>query len=324
MHASSVLGVDVGGTKVLVGLVQPDGTILERRRYPMNSSSQDSTLDSIEKAVADFLEQSTGPNPLAIGVGLVGQTNPQAGTWVQAINLPIHEPVQLALRLGERYSLPVAIDNDVHAAALAELRWGSGKNLLDFIYLNVGTGLAAGLVCGGQLVRGEANYAGEIGHMVVEPEGDWCACGQRGCLEPLASGGGMVGQASARLPNFPTSLLAIPASRGELTANHIFEAAEAGDPLAVFIADRAVRALGTALTSLIHALNPAAIVYGGGVVRDGWLMERVNQTIQDRLLPAARRSLKGIWASPLQTDQVGLLGAASLAWKKIEAMTHDR
>ncbi len=313
-----VLGVDVGGTKILAGLVSASGIILEARRCPMDASNQESVLATIDGALADFFDKQPGPHPLAIGIGLVGQTDPSTGAWVQAINLPIRSPVPLAARLGLRYGLPVALDNDVHAATLAELRWGGGQEYQDFIYLNVGTGLAAGLVSHGHLVRGAGNYAGEMGHMAVEPDGDLCTCGQRGCLEPLVSGAGLLAQVRLRLPDYPASPLAGPARSGDLSASQVFQAAEAGDPLAGQVASRAVRALSIALTGLIHLLNPEAILYGGGVVKDGWLMERVSASIQGKLLPAARRSLKGIWLSPLPADQVGLLGAASLAWAHID------
>jgi glucokinase len=313
-----VVGVDVGGTKILLGCAIRDGVVLQSRRYPMNKASQADTLESIESALADFLQYRwTGSRPKAIGVGLVGQTDPQAGIWVQAINLPITAPVPLADRWGERYGLPVAMDNDVHAATLAELRLGAGREAQDFIYLNVGTGLAAGLICNGQLVRGAGNYAGELGHMVIEPDGPRCACGMRGCLETLASGGGILDRVVEQLTDYPASDLAPLVARGNLTTDSIFRASEAGDPLAAEVSTRAVRALSLALTTLVNLLNPALIVYGGGVLRDGWMMARVSDFIAAHALPAVRGSLLGIYPSRLNPDLVGLLGATSLAWEHI-------
>jgi glucokinase len=310
----AVVGMDVGGTKILIGLVERDGTVLCARRYPMQRASAETTLHSIETALADFMRSlPPGAAPLAVGIGLVGQTDPQAGLWLNSINLRISQPVALGDLVRRRYGLPVALDNDVHAATLAEMRLGAGKDLLDFVYLNVGTGIAAGLVINGQLARGAANYAGELGHLAVEPDGDICSCGQRGCLEPIASGGGILAQVRTRLAaGEPSSLSA--ACQSGFTAGEVFRAAEAGDPLASLVAGRASRALGIALTGLVNLLNPALIIYGGGVVTDGWLMQRAGLYVMDHTLPVGRASLRGIVPSTLNPNQTGLLGAASLAW----------
>jgi glucokinase len=312
-----VVGVDVGGTKILVGCVGVDGAVHRSRWYPMDRTSQAATLDSIQSAVDDFLRVAwTGPAPLSMGVGLVGHTDPASGTWVHAMNLPIPTPVPLAAQMRERYGLPVWIDNDVHAATLAELRLGAGLETTDFIYLNVGTGLACGIVCNGQLVRGAANYAGELGHMAVEPEGDLCGhCGRRGCLEPIASGGGMLDQVRAQLADYPASLLHEPARSGRLTVADIFYAADARDALASAIAERAVRGLGIALVNLVNLLNPQLIVLGGSVFSEGWGVDRLRAHIAAMALPTASGSLQGIVPSRLSCGRVGLLGAASLAWE---------
>jgi glucokinase len=326
----TVLGVDVGGTKILVGAVTRSGEVLASRRYSMDRSTQALTLSSIQTAVADFMSTWAGPALLAVGLGVVGHTKPSAGLWVRAMNLPIHAPVPLGRLMRKQTGLPSVLDNDVHAATLAEIRWGIGKETKDFIYLNIGTGLAAGLVCNGQLVRGSANYAGELGHVLVDPGGSLCICGQRGCLEPICSGDGIVAQAREGLRDYPDSILFEPLRDETLTANQVFQAAESGDRLAIRITGKAVQALSTALTNLVNLLNPAVIVYGGGVLKDGnsmstsgsmstsWLMEKVGGLVSANALVTARRALKGIWPSSLNPERVGLLGAASLAWNYLE------
>jgi glucokinase len=299
-------------------MVDSEGKVIENRRYIMDRTDQNLTLKSIETALAHFLDIWTGPAPRAIGVGLVGHTRPSAGLWVRAINLPIQSPVPLRRLLREQTGLPVAIDNDVHAATLAEQRWGLGKGIRNFIYLNIGTGLAAGIVSDGMLVRGAANYAGELGHMVVDPGGLLCACGQRGCLEPICSGAGILEQVRTGLREYPNSTLFRAARGGTLTASQVFQEAEAGDRLAARITGKAVQALSTALTNLVNLVNPSAIFYGGGVVRDGWLMGKVSEFIFANVLVPARHALKGIWASRFDPEQVGLVGAASLAWNYLE------
>jgi glucokinase len=315
MSEPIVIGVDVGATKILAGTVTAAGEILTSRRSPMNSESRESTLRSIETAIEDLMSEWDGPRPLAIGVGLVGQVDPQAGIWLEAMNLPIKSPVPLGGQIGDRHGIPVALDNDVHAATLAEMRWGIGKESRDFIYVNVGTGISAGLVFDGQLLRGVKNYAGELGHMVVLPDGPLCPCGRRGCVEPIASGGGILTRFQELRADFPDSML--HAQRGSLTAQSIFQAADAGDPLAVKLSNDAVLALSIALTNLVNLLNPEWIVYGGGTLSDGWLIERVGLNVESQPLLMTRRALKGILTSRLNPEQVGLLGAACLAWELI-------
>lgn len=308
------MGVDVGATKILVGAVTRAGEIIASRRYKMEHDSQAATLASIHNALEDFWHDWNRDPPRGIGIGLVGQIDPRAGIWLEAMNLPIKSPVPLAGQVIDRYGIPATLDNDVHAATLAELRWGIGTESNDFIYLNIGTGASAGLVSQGQLLRGAKNYAGELGHMVVQPGGVLCPCGRRGCLEPIVSGGGLLARVKNEQANFPGSTLH---SLGEtLTTHEIFLAAETGDPLAGKLTKEAIEALSIALTNLVNLLNPEWIVYGGGTLSDGWLMQRVRGNVEAQPLAMIRRSLKGILPSRLDPDQVGLLGAASLAMNK--------
>lgn len=312
MSEAVVIGVDVGATKILVGAATRDGKILASRRSLMDGRSKTTTVQSIEDAITEFMNEWNSPRPLAMGIGLVGQIDPPAGLWLEAMNLPIKQPVPLGQQLSDRFGIPIALDNDVHAATLAEMRWGMGTESADFIYLNVGTGISAGLVLDGRLVRGTQNYAGELGHMVVQPDGPLCPCGRRGCVEPIASGGGMLARVEEQLIHFPDSVL--HRQEKALTTQSIFLAADAGDSLAIKIAGDAVEALSIALVNLVNLLNPEWIVYGGGTLSDGWLIERVRPIMGAQPLLMTRQSLKGILPSRLNPDQVGLLGAACLAW----------
>lgn len=152
--------------------------------------------------------------------------------------------------------------------------------------------------------------------MAVEPDGDLCGqCGRRGCLEPIASGGGMLDQVRAQLADYPGSLLHEPARSGRLTAGDIFGATDARDALARAIAERAIRGLGVALVNLVNLLNPQVIVLGGSVFSAGWGVDRLRAYVAAMALPTASGSLQGIVPSRLNVDRVGLLGAASLAWE---------
>lgn len=310
-----VIGIDVGGTKIAVGAVTRAGEIVRSERYPMDRSTQQTSLDSIQAALDGFMAAWSAPAPLALGFGVVGRTDPAAGVWVRAMNIPISEPVDMTARFGAPYGLRAAVDNDVHAATLAELYWGAGHHATDFVYLNVGTGTAAGLVTNGRLVRGVGNHAGEFGHTYTGIAPDVpCLCGRRGCLEPVASGGGLIERTRELLPAYAGSSLAAADAAGALNAHTIFVQADAGDPLAARLADDMVNALGIALTNLINLLDPQVIVVGGGVWADGWLLPRVQQIVQSTALWGALSDLQGIVPSSLNPDHVGLLGAATLAW----------
>jgi glucokinase len=311
MTKSIAVGLDVGGTKILAGIVSEDGEVLDSQRYAMDRTDQASSLASIHHALDDFLQRlSNGLEPAGIGIGTVGQIDSRNGVWVQAMNIPITTPVPLAEILRVKHGLPVSLDNDVHAATLAELKFGVGKRYDDFIYINVGTGIAIGMVSGRRLIRGAANYAGEVGHMSIEPDGDVCVCGRRGCLESIASGGGMIAYAHSRLPAFPSSTLAPHAVT--MTSSLIFTEAEKGDVFALMIRERALQALGTAIVNVANLLNPEAVILGGGVLRDAWIIKRLKVYAGTHCLPAVSRSLIHFDTTDLDTQQVGLLGAASL------------
>ena len=322
---SSVLGIDVGGTKILVGSVRLDGTVVAARRYPMDRRDRAHTLASILGAVeAYWSERRVDTPPAAIGVGLVGLTDPPNGLWLHSMSLHVDRPIDFRLDLGARYGLPVAVDNDVHAATLAELRFGVGRDVRDFIYLNVGTGLAGGVVCNGQLVRGVLNYAGELGHSLLGDSDDLCPCGRRGCVEMYASGGAIADHAQRAVERGRQTSLAPIAASGRLTSADVFRAAGTGDALALEIAERALRGVGDLLVNLVNLLNPAAVVLGGGVVSDGWLAPRLDAYVRRVALTNATRCLREIAPSSLPTDQVGLLGAATLAMEAMQASAKSR
>ena len=310
---SNIIGIDVGSTKVLIGKISGEGAVIESKRYHMDRSSRENAVNTVFSVLDDFLAGlDDGFKTAFIGIGAVGHIDTANGIWVHSMNIPIDKPVPITSMVQERFGIPAAIDNDVHCAALAELYLGAGKRTQNFIYLNIGTGIAAGMVCGGRLIRGSDNYAGELGHMKVELEGEPCVCGNSGCLEPIASGGGMIKQVVKRLGQYPDSVLNDIYKEGILTSRAIFKAADSGDRLAVIVSERAVRGLGTALVNMIILLNPEEVVLGGGVVSDNWLLERLEQHVRKNALPSAVKSLKGLALSELKPDYVGVLGAGCL------------
>lgn len=206
------LGMDLGGTKLLIGELSESGEILRARRYPTGYSTQQETVEGLLRSLEDYRRQAGFVGkPAAAGVGLVGTSDHKNGVWCSLSHLP-GDNIPLAAMLEERLGVPAAIDNDVRSAATAELLLGWGRKSRDFIYLNVGTGLAAGFVTGGHIIRGARNMAGEVGHTVMDlHSADACGCGRLGCCENVVSGMGFTYQARRLAPQYPETRLPLPA-----------------------------------------------------------------------------------------------------------------
>ena len=308
-----VLGVDVGGTKILIGLMDGQHNLIEPRSFPTGTANQQAVIASISDAIEIYIA-NLAQKPAAIGLGLAGYVNAAAGIWEDAMNLRIEDPVPICDMFSKLFDIPVFADNDVRTATMAEIQMGAGQRTKDFIYINIGTGIAAGMVCGGHLIRGVSNYAGELGHMV---SGTWergCKCGRKGCLEPMASGGGIIQAAKEGLKHYPNSSL-----KGfNIHAGIVYKEAEKGDELARMIAEDAIRALEESVVNLVNLLNPSLIVFGGGALEQGLIFSRVKRYVYENSLPAAAQALEDICLSVLNPAEVGVMGACILAKHKLE------
>ena len=318
MENRKVLGIDVGGTKILIGLLDEKNTIIEQRRYPTVSTNQKTVITSVFDAIEHYRETvASVHDPVAAGIGLVGHVNTQTGVWENSISLKINDPVPICETLEKKYKIPFFADNDVHAATLAEIRFGAGKQVKDFIYMSIGTGIAAGIVCNGQLVRGASNYAGEVGHMTVSNiSGPVCKCNRQGCIEPVVSGGGIVRSAVSLLEQYPDSALKGFYDSNTLHAGVVYDEAEKGDKLSLLIVDNVINALEETLTNLVNLLNPAMIVFGGGALSQKLILGQIKDNIYKNALPVAVRALNEICISGLDANTLGLLGACTLALKE--------
>lgn len=318
MDMDWVLGVDVGGTKILIGRVARDGTIEGERRYPSRRGTQQSATGAVMDAVRGYCTVLSDV-PRAVGLGLVGQVDPRAGIWVHSMGTPIREPFPICDLLCAELGLPCYADNDVHCATLAEMQFGIGQTERDFVYLNLGTGTAAGLVSDGRLIRGARNRAGELGHVssALHPP-IRCGCGRDNCVEWIASGGGMIRLAHSLMDQYPDSVLAALDRRGELYSQTIFASAEAGDPLACRVAGIVLDTTVSLMQDIINVMDPAAIAVGGGVLNGGWLLPRAVEQVSAWLAPTCRDLAEKIAISSLDPQRVGLLGAAAHAFARID------
>jgi glucokinase len=262
-----LVGVDVGGSKVAVLVVDSSRRVVGRHTIPTAVGAPDEAADHIAAAVGTALASagSTLDNVAAVGVGVPGRVDTLTGVVSLAVNLGWHW-LPLRDRLEAVLGVPCAIENDVRAAAAGILDRRLLGDVQDFVYLSVGTGISAGVVLGGQLHRGTRGLAGEVGHIVVDAGGPRCACGLTGCLETIASGPAIArAAADAILSGRPSAL----SGNDSFSAADVYEAAATGDPLAADVVGRAGASLARAVHALVMTYDVERIVLGGGVSRAG-------------------------------------------------------
>lgn len=263
---SYLAGVDVGGTTVTTQLVDEHLQPVHELTVATDISSPDATLASIAFGIESTVHEAGITGSLdAIALGVPGQVDTVTGVSLMAVNLYWYG-YPVAARLGERFGVPVFLDNDVRVAALGVYQFDNPTHSQDLVYVSIGTGLAAGIILGGQLLRGRNGLAGEVGHFIVEPDGPLCNCGVRGCLETLVSATAVIRLARAAIgADRPTML----ARSDPLDAKAVYDAAAAGDDVARQIVSDVGTRLGIALRNIIMAYDVDTVVLGGGVTRAG-------------------------------------------------------
>lgn len=314
------LGLDLGGTKLLIGEVDEQGKVLRSKRYPSAiaaGATQTEVMESIKEDVDDYLEEYQlvpGRDFDAIGMGMVGRVDPGNGLWLE-IQKPRMETVETARILSERYKVPCGIDNDVRSGAAAEQKFGKARGCKDFIYMNVGTGIGAAFVIDGKMLTGAHFCGGEVGHHVTDSGSDvQCPCGRMGCVEALASGMGLHERAVALRDKYPYTSLVFPET-GRIDGRSVFVLADKGDALCMKLAQDAAKAVAETLSNFLWMVDPEKIILGGGLITDGRLVTRV----QKLMSPMSVRFLKdGIEMTALDSDYVGLIGAAAVGMRALE------
>jgi len=314
-----VIGVDLGGTKILAAVVDTEGAIVaEAKMRTKAEKGPDLVIERLARTVRQALAkaQVEWAQVAGIGVGAPGPINPDTGTIFHPPNLPGWDDVPLGPRLSEMLGVPVCLENDVNLGTLGEFALGAGRGTRDMVGLFVGTGVGGGLILDGKLRSGFRHAAGEIGHMIVLADGPVCGCGKRGCLEALSSRTAI--ERDIRLGIAAGRKSLIPELTGggseRLTSGLLAKALRRGDPLVAEVIERAQWYLGLHAASIVNLLDPEMIVYGGGVVEalgDSFL-EPIRRTARQYFLQTADADKVQIVASALG-DHAGVLGAAVLA-----------
>ena len=294
-----MIGVDVGGTKILAGLVARDGTVVGHREYPTPIENEDALLDGLEAAVREFLDESV----VAVGFGIPSQIDQRHGIALGSVNIPLRG-VPFRQTMADRLGLPIGIDNDANAAAIAEWKAGAGRGTTDMIMLTLGTGVGGGLILGGKPYRGWFGAGAEIGHMVIVHDGLPCRCGGRGHLESYASGKA-------------ADELAAEAFGPAADAHRLARLAREGDPLAIRILTGIGEHLGSGIASLVNIFNPELIVVGGGFAAAGDFLFEPAQAVADREVLVSVRDSYRIVRAELGTS-AGMIGAGMVAFEALE------
>jgi predicted NBD/HSP70 family sugar kinase len=311
--ACCILGAEMGASHVAVALTDLRGRVRhwEHRSHPVRTDP-----DGTRKLLAELCETSLatqrGAARRLVGVGLAvaAPVDPLQPFTLSEVVLPAWKGRSGLEALGERFGVPVMVDNDANLGALAEYWWGAGRNVRDFAYVKVGTGVGSGHVIAGELYRGSTGFAGEIGHLSIDPQGEPCICGLRGCLATHVGSPALVQRARTLLPEYPGSML----EGVDVTITSIEAAALAADPLALRVMREAAEYLGVAVAGMLNLMNPSVVIVGGGITGLGdRFLEPLRETVRQR----TRVSSAG--ATTIVMSELGpqtvAVGAASLVLK---------
>jgi glucokinase len=267
-----VVGVDIGGTKVAAGLVDRNGEIKSQIRTPMVANhGAGEGLAAVVSAIDLLLSHHPKARTLIRGIGICapGPLDPKTGVVINPPNVPCWRDFPLATEVEKVYRVPVKVENDANAAALAEARWGAGRGYRHIFYAGVGTGIGSGIVFDGKIYNGRTGAAAEGGHMSIAYDGPRCGCGKPGCIEILAAGPAIARRARAKLASAPGSRSAIlDLAKGNIdavTSEMVGQAYAAGDPVARQVLQETVDLLSLWLSNIIDLLEPDVIILGGGV-----------------------------------------------------------
>ncbi|HID89956.1 MAG TPA: ROK family protein [Anaerolineae bacterium] len=307
------IAVDLGGTQIRAARYGADQVRQARANLPTRAEEgPDGVLTRIEQAIRQVWPPDGGVT--AIGMAAPGPLDSRRGVVYFAPNLSGWKDVPLRRWLEETFGVPSFVGNDANLAALGEHQYGAGQGVDDLIYLTISTGIGGGIILNGCLFEGGGGLGGEIGHITVDAEGPFCACGNRGCLETLASGSAIARAARAAVAAGRPSALVdrVGGDPSRITAKEVAQAAREGDRLSQEILRRAGFYIGAALVSLMYLLNPALFVIGGSVTKAGDLLfGPIRETVENRAPEVYRR---GVSIRPAALgDDVGLLGALALA-----------
>ena len=317
MSKPYVVGIDIGGTNTVFGIVDARGNVIASNSIKTGKHANiEDYIAELKVALNKLIEAHDAKDKIhGIGVG-APNSNYFTGTIEYATNLPWKGVVPLAKLLTEAFGVPVAVTNDANAAAIGEMTYGAARGKKDFIMITLGTGVGSGIVVNGQLVYGHDGFAGELGHVIVKPSnGRMCGCGRTGCLETYCSATGVACTAREFLEirTDPSRLRDLPIE--EITSKDVYDAAIAGDKLAREIFQYTGEIMGRAFANFVAFSSPEAIILFGGLARAGELLMKPIKESMDRNMLNMFKGKTKLLLSELKESDAAVLGASALGWE---------
>ena len=317
MSKPYVVGIDIGGTNTVFGIVDARGVVIASSSIKtLKHSDVNAYLDELYNEVTRLLVANDAVDKVhGIGIG-APNANYYTGMIEKLVNIPWPTPLPLVQMVSDKFGIPVAITNDANAAAIGELTYGAARGLKDFIMITLGTGVGSGIVINGQLVYGHDGFAGELGHTIMKRNnGRLCGCGRTGCLEAYCSASGVARTAREFLEirTEPSALRTIPIEA--ITSKDVYDAAVAGDKLANEIFEYTGNILGEAFAEFTVFSSPQAIILFGGLAKSGELLLRpLRESMEKNMYPAFKGKVQ-ILLSELKDADAAVLGASALGWE---------
>jgi glucokinase len=317
MNKPYVIGIDMGGTNTVFGVVDARGNVISKSAIK-TSTHEDINLyiDDLHTELNKLIEEAGGKEKIkGIGVG-APNGNFYTGTIEHAPNLPWKGKVPFSELMTNKFGLPIALTNDANAAAIGEMTYGAARGMKHFIMITLGTGVGSGIVIDGKLVYGNDGFAGELGHTSsVRNNGRMCGCGKSGCLETYASATGVARTAREILEMSKEASLLRNIPADAITSKDVYDAAMGGDKIALEIFEYTGKILGEALADFVAFSAPEAIILFGGLTKSGDLiLKPIVEHMNANVLPLWKNKVKVLF-SELKEADAAILGASALAWE---------
>ena len=315
MSKPYVLGIDIGGTNTVFGIVDARGMVVASSSIKTQKHNNiDDYIDELYTEATRLIDANDATDKIhGIGIG-APNANYFTGVIEDGVNLPWPTPIPLAELVSKKFGIPVAITNDANAAAIGEMTYGAARGIKDFIMITLGTGVGSGIVINGQLVYGHDGFAGELGHVIVKRNnGRLCGCGRTGCLEAYCSATGVARTAREFLEirSDESSLRGIPIE--DITSKDVFDAANAGDQLAKDVFEYTGKILGEAFADFTVFSSPQAIILFGGLAKSGELLLKPLRNAMEKNMMSIFKGKVKILLSELKEADAAVLGASALA-----------
>lgn len=312
-----VLGIDIGGTNTVFGIVDTRGTVIASNSIKTQKHSDiNDYIDELYTEITRLIQLNDAVDKIhGIGIG-APNANYFTGTIEDGVNLIWPTPIPLAQLVRDKFGIPVAVTNDANAAAIGEMTYGAARGLKDFIMITLGTGVGSGIVINGQMTYGHDGFAGELGHMIVKRNnGRLCGCGRTGCLEAYCSATGVARSAREFLEvrTEPSLLRNLPIEA--ITSKDVYDAAINGDKLAIDIFNYTGTILGEAFADMMVISSPEAFILFGGLAKSGELLMKPLREAMDKNMMGIFRGKAKVLLSELKEADAAILGASALGWE---------